>query len=486
MTPVRLTADLVESFSGTFLSPLYDEPQPTPDLHRECWELYCSSAKMAAVAAPRNHAKSTALTHDFILATALFRAQDYIIIISSTEEMAIEHLQDIAGELRDNEDLIREFGITGLVQDQRTDIIVGCEDGHQFRILARGGEQKIRGRKWRGKRPGLIIGDDMEDDEQVESRERRAKFARWFFRAAKQSLRDGGKIRVHGTILHEDSLLQRLMSHPSWAALCFRAHRSYDEFDRILWPEKFPEARLRGIRQEFIDAGDSAGYSQEYLNDPFDNDARFFRREDFIPMKEEDHDVPKIFAVGCDFAISRKDSANRTSFTVGGRDVSNVVYFVDQYKGRWDSHEIIEQLFLVQERWKPDLIWVENGQIWLALAPSIKREMQLRGVFLNIEARQPISDKASRARSLQKRMRAGATRWHTEAGWFPDMYSELMRFTGRAEAVLDDQVDSAALLMMGFDDLQEVEIEDFTTDEEFRFRAEDPRILTGRSEVTGY
>ena len=31
MTPVALTAELVESFSGVFLSPMYDNPQPTPD-----------------------------------------------------------------------------------------------------------------------------------------------------------------------------------------------------------------------------------------------------------------------------------------------------------------------------------------------------------------------------------------------------------------------------------------------------------------------
>ena len=74
---VTLTDELVEAFAGTFLSPLYDNPQPTPDFHRECWGMYCSDAELAAIAAPRAHAKSTALTHDYALATALFREQDY-------------------------------------------------------------------------------------------------------------------------------------------------------------------------------------------------------------------------------------------------------------------------------------------------------------------------------------------------------------------------------------------------------------------------
>src|ERR1700739_2115945 len=106
--------------------------------------------------------------------------------------MAIELLTDIAKELRDNEDLIAEFGIKRFVSDAKTDIIVECDDEYQFRIIARGSGQKMRGRKWQGKRPGLIVCDDLEDDEQVESLERRGKFRRWFFLALKPAVRDGG------------------------------------------------------------------------------------------------------------------------------------------------------------------------------------------------------------------------------------------------------------------------------------------------------
>lgn len=211
MKPVKLTAKLVEAFAGTFLSPMYDQPQPTPEFHREAWELYCSDWQQCGVAAPRNHAKSTGLTHDYGLAMGLFRNEDYIIVLGATEEMAIEHLGDIAAELKSNDAIIKHFKIKQFLTEQKTDIIVEFQDGHQLRYLARGAEQKIRGKKWRGKRPGLILGDDIEDDEQVENKDRRNKFWRWLLRAAKQALRDGGKIRIHGTILHEDSALAKIM-----------------------------------------------------------------------------------------------------------------------------------------------------------------------------------------------------------------------------------------------------------------------------------
>lgn len=483
---VRITADLVEAFAGTFLSPLYDQPKPTPPFHREVWALYCSDHPQCAVAAPRNHAKSTGFTHDYGLATALFREQQYTIILGATEEMAIEHLGDMAAELRSNEDLIREFGIKGFLTDQKTDIVVECTDGYQFRLIARGGEQKIRGKKWKGKRPGLILGDDIEDDEQVESKERRIKFYRWLMRAAKQALRDGGKIRLHGTILHEDAALAKVLKHPGWNCRKYKAHKAFDEFTEILWPEKFSEKRLRKIRQDFIDEGDSPGYSQEYLNDPFDNENAYLKKEGFLPMSETDYDKPKIFSVGGDFAISKEDKANKTSFTVGGVCVDNLLHVVDQHLGRWNSLEIVDKIFDIDVTWHPDMWYFEGGQIWKAIEPILLKEMRSRDHYIAYEAITPIKDKGIRGRAYQKRHRAGGMRFDKEAPWYPAFEAENLKFTGIGEAKEDDQFDSTAILVRGRDMGNQVEKEDFKTDDEWEFERQDPRPVMGRSLVTGY
>lgn len=486
---MKLTVDLIESLSGVYLSPRYDSPQPTPDFHRECWERYCSDHPACATAAPRNHAKSTALTHDFILANVLFRCEEYIILVGSSEDMAIEHLSDIANELRENEELIRDFKIKGFVTDQKTDIIVECLDGHQFRIIARGAEQKIRGRKWRGKRPGLIVFDDIEDDEQVESRDRRIKFRRWFFRACKQALRDKGRIRGHGTILHDDSLLKRLMKNESWNSKVYRAHKSFSDFSEILWPEKFPEERLRAIRQEFMNEGDGPGYSQEYLNDPLDSDDAFLKKDYFIEMSLDDYETAKKYGCGVDFAVSKEDRANRTSFTVGGKDLGNILHIVEQRVGRMDTGEIVEEFFSVAEMWGEDIIFfVEDGVIWKSVKVMLDKEMKLRDIWLNIEPLMSIKDKKTRGRVLQKRMKAGGVRFNKKASWYPEYEEELLKFTGDSEATLDDQFDSTVELARGFEKLSDVEEDDFESEEESEFRRESERLRgdAGRSVVTGY
>jgi len=483
---IPLNAKLIENFAGVYLSTRYDNPQPTPDLHRECWDLYCDPEPLIAVAAPREHAKSTALTHVYGLANLMFRVEDYLVIVSATEDLAKEHLGDVAKELRENDDLRADFGIHSLPTDSKTDVIVRFDDGHEARLIAKGSGQKMRGIKWNGKRPGLIICDDLEEDEQVENIDRRQKFRRWFFRALMPSRRRGGKIRFHGTILHEDALLSRVMRSGAWKTRRYRAHDSFDEFTGILWPEQFPEERLRKIRQAYIDDGDAAGYSQEYLNDPLDHTQTYLRRDDFIEMSPEDRQRQKVIKVGCDWAVSRADKANRTSFTVGGRDALGLIHVVDQRVGRWDPTEWIEELFLLQKRWNPDEFVVEGGVIWKALETTIYTAMRERNVFLNITVIDPVKDKATRGLPFKKRHRAGAMRFDKQASWYPAYEDELMRFTGISDALLDDQFDSTALLVKGFEEAAEVEEDDFLDEEELYMRANDPRKTYGRSMTTGY
>jgi len=498
---VRLSADLIEAFAGTFLSPRYDDAKPTPPFHREAWALYASDYPQVCCVAPRDHAKSTGLTFDYILAEVLFRSSDYVILVSSTEDKASEQLSNISDELHDNEDLKAEFGVKSFDTDGKQDIVVVMDDGHRFRILARGAEQKIRGAMWKGKRPNLIVCDDMEDDEQVESKDRRAKFRRWFFRAAKQALSKSGKIRVHGTILHEDSLLARLQKNKTWKCLFYKAHRSYDDFSDRLWPERWTEEQLRARQKEFEEDGDAAGYSQELLNDPQDSMAAYLRRDDFIPMRPDDYDTPKKINAGWDFAVSKADLANRTSCTVGGKDIENLVHHLDFHVGRWNPSvspvekgrsEIgwIDLMFQVEDRWHPEAHFVEGGVIWNAVKNIVYQEMQTRDKFLNIVVLNPIKDKATRGVSLKKRHRAGATRWNTHAEGYEGAKEELLRFTGSSAARLDDQFDSCATLHLGFDSESLVEQEDFFSPEQHEmergFWNRGGAADQGRSLTTGY
>lgn len=486
--PLRLTAEIIEAFAGVFLSPRYDDAKPTPAFHRKAWELYASPDKQAMVIAPRDHAKSTGLTFDYILAEVLFRTSRYVILIGSTEDKAAEQLSNISEELETNEDLRREFGIRAFESQTKTEIIVVHDDGHRFRILARGAEQKIRGAMWGGMRPDLIVCDDMEDDEQVENKDRRAKFRRWFFRAAKQALSKRGRIRVHGTILHDDALLSRLRKNKMWKHLFFKAHKSYNDFSDLLWPERWTAQDLRDRQKEFEEDDDAAGYSQEFLNTPLDGNQKYLRSGDFIAMTEFDKECKKKYYCGVDFAFSKKTTANHTSFTVGGVCARNLVHHVDQHREHMDTLEVVDKFFEVDRRWEIEAFYVPSGKDWLAVKPVLNREMQKRDHPLIIIEVADNTDKAVKGRIYQKKHKAGFCRYDKDAEWYPAYEAELLSFTGISDAKSDDQFDSTATLHRGIELDVEIEDDDFKSEEELEYER-DQDNYRGRGEdrpCTGY
>jgi len=71
-----------------------------------------------------------------------------------------------------------------------------------------------------------------------------------------------------------------------------------------------------------------------------------------------------------DFAISNKERSDYTVIAVVGVDDMNRWYVVDVRRGRWDSKEIIDLMFAMQIKWKPELFTLEGGMIQKSIVRS--------------------------------------------------------------------------------------------------------------------
>jgi len=482
---IELDQETVYGFTESLLKSSFDNPQPTPDFHKELWELCCLPEPFVGAAAPRGHAKSTSVTHAFTLALICFRSRDFGMIISDTEFQASLFLADIKNEIRENERLRELFGIKlPFLKDAETDFIGEFNDGSKFRIMAKGSGQKVRGIKWDKKRPNFVICDDLENEEIVLNKDSRRKFKSWFQGSVLPMLSDNGIIRMVGTILHMDSLLEGIMNDSEWVTKRYAAHNA--DFSSILWPEKFTKERLQKIRRTYVNQGNPEGYSAEYLNHPIDEEHAIFRREDIIPFDDgtENFQLPPLnYYIGVDFAIGESDRADFTVILVAGVDPTGNVWIVDIRRGRWNSLEIIDEMFSVQERYDPDLYTVEEGQIEKAIGPFLRQEMMKRNLFLPLNPMNPAKDKVQRARGINARMKAGGVRIDTEASWYPEFEEELLTFPRGKH---DDQVDSFSWIGQTLDKhvqaytLLEQEEEDW--DEEYG----DSLFGMSTNSVTGY
>jgi predicted phage terminase large subunit-like protein len=470
------------------LAAKYDNPKPIPSFHYEMWDLCGSDKKKVAIAAPRGHAKSTAITHAFILAMMLFREKAFCLLVSDTEGQAVEFLGDIKAELTGNEALRQTFDVKKIIKDTETNVICQFKDGEMFRIQAKGSEQKVRGLKWRGKRPDLIVGDDLENDEIVMNPDRREKFRRWLMNALIPCGSDTCLIRLVGTILHADSALQRLIEDPTWDHLFYEAHNP--DFSEILWPEQFSQERLLAIRAGYEAQNDLSGYAQEYLNKPMAVESAFFNPDYFFDFERDDsgewlRSNLEYFAAA-DFAISEKERADYTAIVVCGIDPKGMVHVVDAKRGRWDAEQIISELLATQKMWNPNVFTFETAKIDKAIGPFLNSAMIERRIYLNIVKMTPTQSKTMRARSIQAMHKAGMLRYDKKASWYPDFESELLTISESGpRGKHDDFFDAFAYVGLTIDQYFEAQSDEELEDEEYEEMYESYHDM-GRCASTGY
>lgn len=503
-----LTADVVEGFVGSILSSRFDGRAASPDFHRECWELCCSKERFVAIAAPRGHAKSTGITLGYGLATLLFKERKFMLLISDTEAQAALFLGTFKQELQDNQELIDLFGLKrnekGLVQfvkDTETDIIVEGQAGHRFRIIAKGAEQKLRGLLWNGSRPDIIMCDDMENDELVINKERREKMRKWFKGALLPCRSDSGVVRMVGTILHSDSLLERLMPNPSdkatvtedlkqyskrrgmWKAVKYRAHNS--DFTKLLWPAKKSAEEFKMLYDEAVRDGTTDTYSQEYLNEPIDEAISFFKRGDFLPITEDNRKMPLNYYITADLAIAENERADFSVFVIAGVDEEKLIHIKNVIRERMDGREIVDTILALQKLYNPIAIGIEDMQVSKSIGPFLREEMIKNNNYISLlPLKHGGKDKVSRARSVQARLRAHGMKFEKEGDWYPIFENECLSFPRGKH---DDQVDAFAYLGLMLDALIEAPTKEESDEDAYLEELEKNEMNEqGRNAITGY
>lgn len=503
-----LSADVIQGFVGSLLAKRFDGSVPSPACHREWWELCTSQNTYVAIAAPRNHAKSTAITFAYTLAATLFRERKFVLIVSDTEAQAVNFLGLIKQELGENQDIIKLFGLKvdlkGQVvfqKDSESDLIVEFADGSRFRIIAKGSEQKLRGLLWNGLRPDLIVCDDMENDEIVMNQDRRKKFQRWFYGALLPCRAQNGIVRYVGTILHMDSMLENLMPTPSdrqtvheplkmyttrrtlWKSVKYRAHT--DDFSEILWPERWPAHKLKAERTEYQRQGLGDVYSQEYLNIPIDESMSYFKKADFLDLRAEDRTASLNYYITVDLAIGEKQKSDFSVFLIAGVDEDRRIQVRNVIRERLDGKEIVDTLLALQNTYKPVAMGVEEGQISKAIGPFLFEAMVATNTFPSLfQLKHMGKDKQARSRSIQARMRAKSIKFDKEADWFQPFQDECMRFPRDKH---DDQVDAFSYLGIMLDKLIEAPTKAEIDEEKYADELRESGIRdAGQSTVTGY
>ena len=273
-----------------------EEPDP---------ERFPGCSDKGVYALPRGHGKSTALGFSIPLRILydwrqfdLFSYEDehgvrqieqrpFIVVVSNTETQSVDRVRQIRQEVERNTGLREAYG------DRRpygrnvrwgdSDFVTsdGC------RVVAVGMDSSFRGLVEGESRPNVILLDDTDDKKQLTSAELREKNWRKVMEEVLGLPIEGESIVLAwGTVLHDDSILGRLLNPGSevkgWVRRLYQALPEVDTEDQKAgepaWPGKWSKQRLKKKKASIP----PIAWQTEYQNNPADDSTTLFSKEKWL------------------------------------------------------------------------------------------------------------------------------------------------------------------------------------------------------------
>ncbi len=344
----------------------------------------------------RGAAKTTLITRLLTLwLTAIRKKKRHAVIISSTLDVSKETLEFIKTELEDNQRLISDFEIAQGVVWSSEEIIFSSSE-IKIRLKVYGAGKKIRGANWLGFRPDLIVCDDTENDENVESKNQRDKLYKWFIKAimklpSRQST--DYNIIVVGTKLHHDGLLARLQQREDFINYRFPLVLAFpsniDELDKRDISKKAVKDMILDdtaldkleLLKEYLE--DKESFMSEFQNEPLSKDGTTFSLfETFESMP-----ICDSYTIGIDPALGKNNGDYFAICTLGYSMTTNKFYAtVRMYKLKATVmiDKIIALYINLSKEQKPIKIAIETVQFQEFFKDILEQRTQSIGLYLPI------------------------------------------------------------------------------------------------------
>lgn len=284
--------------------------------HKDMFSVLQEHHPLTIIAGFRGSAKSTIATISLPIWSMLTGRKKYVLVVGRTRPRADKNLLDIKHQLESNRLLVSDlgpikeeptpWGMSGLTLNTLN-----------ARIESVSVDQPVRGVLFRGNRPDLIILDDVEDLQSVKARDNRQKLYEWFTGELLPARGDNTQIVLVGNILHDDSLVNRLIQQidKKERAGVYRKYPLVGEDGEPLWKAKYPTKE--SIEKLRIETGDEVAFEREYMLNIISTTEQVVHKDWMQFYDELPTSGLRQIAIGIDLAISEKDSADCTAVVVG-------------------------------------------------------------------------------------------------------------------------------------------------------------------------
>ena len=388
---------------------------------------------LANISAPRGEAKSTLGTQLTCIWCIVTGRKHFMPIAMDSFDQAATMLEAIKVELESNPRLHMDYPhATGAGRVWNAGVIISANN---IKVQAFGSGKKMRGLRHGPHRPDLVFLDDIENDENVRSKEQRDKLEAWVKKVVLPLGPPDGSMDVLylNTILHYDSVANRFHKNPLWQRQKFRAivrwpdrmdlwqqweelfvndgeavadvfytqnKQAMDAGAIVSWPAMRPLLRLMKIR-----ASDHHAFDCEYQNDPTNDEASFFQGMRFWVQPCRDW----VFYGAHDPSLGKNNkSRDPSACLVGGFDREHGVLSVVEAKvARMVPDRQIQQIIELQRSYRCVVWGIESVQFQEFFRTELVKQSARAGVPVPAVALTPHADKALRIESLSPHVNNG-------------------------------------------------------------------------------
>jgi len=378
-------------FANTFIS---EENKPA-EAHFQLVDHILGKSQYKVIMCHRGLGKSTKMLH-LVLEWLLlgkkpnFGEFDYILMIQDSVTMVEATFEQLLGMI-ENTELSKFLKIEKKrLGDDPTLYIRNIEKDKIMYLKGRGSGQSLRGTKIHGKRPNIVILDDIENDEKHSSKDSRAKLKNWFYNVVIPAINPNKFEFIYiGTPIHEDSLLMNLVDSDVWKAIVLPVAEDFppDNWNNLItsWKDRFTPKFVEDIYKMFKKQGKEKSFYQEYMLvvTPQEDVLYDVKKINKFKFKDFGSNLGRLtYYVSVDLAVSEKQYADYTSIAVIGVDDNNNWFLVDGFFGRIKPDITIDKIFYYVSKWKPYSEMVKRGRFFnLEMVSRTKSKLSVLKAF---------------------------------------------------------------------------------------------------------
>ncbi|MBA7635466.1 hypothetical protein ES703_43070 [subsurface metagenome] len=368
-------------FGETYIKP-YDKKwtSRTANFHYELIDSILRFERLQ-VHVPFEHAKTTWLSIVFPTWRIIKDVNEQILLISATPKLVQKCLAVISWHLLNNKLLLNDFPHLKKNEEIQkwTDLQIYVERDSVSKdptVEAVGMGGNILGGRY-----NWILGDDICDRRNMNTKALRDKAEDWWLNDVSSRILEHGHIANQGTLQHSDDLGVRLSKKKTYKYIKKEAIID-EEKGKVLWEDRFPLKRLLKIKEDIGTIAFERGYQNNIesfeglLLDP-----------DWLKPYYKDYEIKLsdlriYFGVDPDIAevgISRIEASKHNWFVIavlGWDPIKNVVYVLKTYYAVLSFPEQVKQIVKHYEIYNPIKILVEDNFYQKAL----RQQLYLKGL----------------------------------------------------------------------------------------------------------